>query len=52
MAVVEDIDSIVCSRNGGVSVWLARKERNSMSNNFGDFQLGVYTDAVKGVNSR
>src|ERR1700746_2469861 len=23
-----------------------------MSNNFGDFQLGVYTDAVKGINSR
>jgi lactate 2-monooxygenase len=23
-----------------------------MSHNFGDFQLGVYTDAVKGVNSR
>jgi lactate 2-monooxygenase len=23
-----------------------------MSNNFGDFQLGVYADAVKGVNSR
>ena len=24
----------------------------SMSSNFGDFQLGVYADAVKGVNSR
>ena len=23
-----------------------------MSSNFGDFQLGVYNDAVKGVNSR
>ena len=23
-----------------------------MSSNFGDFQLGVYADAVKGVNSR
>ena len=23
-----------------------------MSENFGDFQLGVYADAVKGVNSR
>lgn len=29
-----------------------RKERNTMSGNFGDFQLGVYADAVKGVNSR
>jgi len=23
-----------------------------MADNFGDFQMGVYTDAVKGVNSR
>src|SRR5271169_4674401 len=27
------------------------RDRN-MSSNFGDFQLGVYADAVKGVNSR
>ena len=30
----------------------AGKRDRSMSSNFGDFQLGVYADAVKGVNSR
>ena len=30
----------------------AGERDRSMSSNFGDFQLGVYADAVKGVNSR
>jgi lactate 2-monooxygenase len=31
---------------------ISRKEQVAMSDNYGDFQLGVYADAVKGVNSR
>src|SRR5262245_10507471 len=39
-------------QDNATSLTTAAQKGTGMSTNFGDFQLGMYADAVKGVNSR